>query len=537
MIPTANDMKTPNTVRITRRRPGRKSPAPLAWTVVLIAAGGLGAGEARAQLPDEPTAGAAPVYTATVHDLSVDAQQIHIPLNHSVLIETSKPSERVQAIDPSIVFVQSVSPTQLLVTGTGVGTSQVLTWSEAGQQKIFQIKVEIDLTALNEALDTVDPLSDVEAVPLLGTVVLTGTASSTAMADRLLGVAELFLPAGDAGTGGSIVQNHMTVAGEQQVLLRCTVAEISRSVSRQLGIDGFLAGENFRDAFVVSQIGGSNPIDIGAQVAADATQNLLFGTPGIPLQPTVPLSLGFPRVQLQVFLKALASNSLLRVLAEPNLVAISGEEASFLVGGEFPIPVPQGVDQITIEFREFGARLNFTPVVRGGQRIHLHIAPEVSELDFSSAVSIGGFSVPGLSQRRCETTVEIGNGQTIAIAGLLSDEVRGLATRIPGLGDVPVLGSLFRSVEYRRKVTELVILVTPELVAPLNPGQVPMVPGEDHLEPNDYQLYALGLLEGEVPVESGEVHYDSSADDQAMVESEPELTTVHGPWGHATEED
>ncbi|MCH7814894.1 MAG: hypothetical protein IID40_12840, partial [Planctomycetes bacterium] len=356
-----------------------------------------------------------------------------------------------------------------------------------------------------------------------------------------LGVAELFLPSGDGGAGGSIVQNHMMVAGEQQVLLRCTVAEISRSVTRQLGIDGFLAGENFRDAFVVSQIGGSNPINIGAQAATDVTRNLLFGTPGIPLQPTVPLSLGFPRVQLQVFLKALASNSLLRVLAEPNLVCISGEQASFLVGGEFPIPVAQsltgGASSITIEFREFGVRLNFTPVVRGGQRIHLHIAPEVSELDFSSAVTIAGFSVPGLSQRRFETTVEVGNGQTIAIAGLLSDEVRGLATRIPGLGDIPVLGSLFRSVEYRRKVTELIILVTPELIAPLNPGQVPMVPGEDHLEPNDYELYALGFLEGDVPVDSGEAYYDSNADGQAMVHSEPDLTSVHGPWGHATEED
>ena len=121
-------------------------------------------------------------------------------------------------------------------------------------------------------------------------------------------------------------------------------------------------------------------------------------------------------------------------------------------------------------------------------------------------------------------------------AAEMRDEVRGLATRVPGLGDVPVLGSLFRSVEYRRQVTELVILVTPELVAPLNPGQVPMVPGEDHIEPNDWELYALGVLEGEVPVESEEVHYNAEHD-QAMVESEPELTTVHGPWGHATEED
>jgi pilus assembly protein CpaC len=220
-------------------------------------------------------------------------------------------------------------------------------------------------------------------------------------------------------------------------------------------------------------------------------------------------------------------------LAEPNLVAISGETASFLVGGEFPIPVPQGVDQVTIEFREFGVRLNFTPVVRAGQRIRLHIAPEVSELDFASAVTIAGFSVPGLTQRRVESTVEVGNGQTLAIAGLLSDEVRGVASRIPGLGDLPVLGALFRSVEYRREITELVVLVTPEIIAPLNPRQVPPVPGEDFMDPNDFELYAMGLLE---PLHGGAENVAAPAaidEDAAMVSSEPDQLSLHGPWGHA----
>lgn len=537
MTPTASDPRAsvafPHRIGVT---------GPARWVVAIAVAAVLAStANLQAQLPEEPDAAAAARFTARVRDLKEGAQQIRISMNQSVVIETSTAAERVQAVDPNIVFVQSVSPTQTLVTGVGTGVSQVIFWSVDGQEQIFQVVVELDLSALNGALDAVDPLSDVEAVALMGNVVLTGTASSTEIAERVMAVAEMFMPPDGSGGAGS-VQNHMAVAGEQQVLLRCTVAEVSRSASRQLGINGFLAGENFRNPFVVNQIGGINPIDFGLSAASDVTQNMLFATPGVPLSPTVPLSLGFPRVQLQVFIQALADNSLLRILAEPNLVAISGETASFLAGGEFPIPVAQslsgGASSITIEFREFGVRLNFTPDVRPGQRIRLHIAPETSQLDFSSAVQLSGFTVPGLTARRMESTVEVGNGQTLAIAGLLSDEVRGVATRIPGLGDLPVLGALFRSVEYQRSVSELVVLVTPELISPLNPNQVPDVPGQNVVEPNDFELYALGLLEG-APSEASVEPDDGPppAPDAAMVQSEPQVLSIHGPWGPASESD
>ncbi len=541
MISKAADPRT----RDARRSRNRTSGAfALTGTgrlriAVTIAAALVPASSLLAQLPQEQDAAGPMRFTAKVRNLGEGATRIRVPLNHSVLIETSKPSKRVQAIDPSIVFAQSVSPTQILVTGAGTGTTQVLAWSENGEQQIFEITVELDLTALNEALQTVDPLADVEAVPLLGNIVLTGTASSADMAQRLLEVGELFIP--DTGVGAAaIVQNHMMVAGEQQVLLRVTIAEVSRSATRQLGINGFLAGENFRDAFVVNQLGGVNPINFGAQPSLDVTQNMLFGSAGVPLSPSVPLSLGFPRAQMQVFIQAMADNSLLRILAEPNLVAISGETASFLVGGEFPYPVPQGVDQITIEFREFGARLNFTPVVRPGERIRMNVAPEFSKLDFSNAVQVSGFTVPGINQRRLQSTVEVANGQTLAIAGLLNDEVRGVASRIPGIGDVPILGSLFRSVEYQRDITELVILVTPEIVAPLNPHQVPQVPGEHYVPPNDFELYAMGLLEGEAPehtVTDGATRRSGGDNPPTKVQSQPDQMSVHGPWGPATESD
>ena len=221
------------------------------------------------------------------------------------------------------------------------------------------------------------------------------------------------------------------------------------------------------------------------------------------------------------------------MLAEPNLVAISGETATFLAGGEFPIPVPQGNQQVTIEFREFGVRLNFTPVVQGHQQIRLRVAPEVSELDYSSAVQIEGFVVPGLTSRAAETTVEIGNGQTIAIAGLLSEHIRGLASRVPGFGDIPILGALFRSVNYQRSLTELVILVTPEIVSPLEPHQQVPLPGEDIIDPNDFELYTLGMLEAgkPTPAEGCASAADAGTSD-APAGSEPDELSVHGPHGH-----
>jgi pilus assembly protein CpaC len=169
------------------------------------------------------------------------------------------------------------------------------------------------------------------------------------------------------------------------------------------------------------------------------------------------------------------------------------------------------------------------------------VAPEVSETDFSTAIQLQGFVVPGLSQRRVDTTIEIGNGQTIAVAGLLSEEVRGIASKVPALGDVPVLGALFRSVEYRRRQSELVILVTPEIIAPMNPQQVPSLPGENYATPNDYELYALGLLEGEAPEDEvqdpGGVYRTDARPMVAPLKSQPEELSLHGPWGYAAPND
>jgi pilus assembly protein CpaC len=206
----------------------------------------------------------------------------------------------------------------------------------------------------------------------------------------------------------------------------------------------------------------------------------------------------------EYFIQALRQNNLMRLLAEPNLVAISGQEASFLAGGEFPIPVTQGGGgsggvAVTIEYREFGVRLKFVPVVLGDGRIRLRVAPEVSDLDFTTAVRFNGFVVPGLNSRKLDTTVELQDGQTFAIGGLLNNAMTSSKDVTPGLGDLPVLGVLFRSVRYQRKETELVVLVTPRLVSGMNPGQVPTLPGEHWRDPNELDLFLNRDIGGEMP--------------------------------------
>ncbi len=530
-----HERRTAETARVTR---WRGSVRVLTGVLCLAAAG---VGPAGAQAVEPPTtaqsATALPPgakFVATVRDTAEETQRISVPLNKSVIVETSIPMERVQAVSADIAYVQSISPMQLLITGASFGTTQVIAWSD-GQQHIFEVTVELDLSSLNDAIRRIDPQSTAKAASFLGNIVLTGSVSGPQVAQRVEEVARIF--AAHAGRGDEAgVQNHLLIAGEQQVLLRCTVAEVNRSAVRALGINGFMAGDDFKDAFVVNNLGGLNPTDIHVLQDVNATSTIPFVTGNNIISDATTLSLGFPRVQMQIFMRAMADNSLLRILAEPNLTAISGETATFLAGGEFPYPVPQALGAIAIEFREFGIRLDFTPVVLDHQRIRLRVAPEVSETDFSTALQVEGIAVPGLTQRRAETTVEVGNGQTIAIAGLLDDEVRGVMSRIPGIGDVPVLGALFRSVEYRRRVTELVILVTPEIIAPMDPDQVSPVPGQFVTAPNDYELYTLGLLEGE-PAE------DTSTPSDALHTRTParvgsrslsEELSIHGPWGHET---
>jgi pilus assembly protein CpaC len=283
------------------------------------------------------------------------------------------------------------------------------------------------------------------------------------------------------------------------------LAEVSTTGLRQLGVNILKSGETFFGGSVVgsSQGGPVQPISIGALAGDTALGNTPFSfTSTVGVSPGVTLFAGFPKADLEYFLQALRENEYLRVLAQPNLVAMSGEEARFLAGGEFPIPVVQGGGtsggtSVTIEYKEFGVSLRFKPIVLGDGTIRLRVFSEVSNLSNIGAVEIQGFSVPSIITRNAETTVELHSGQTFALAGLLNQTSDGRTSGVPLLGDLPVLGPLFRSTRYENSETELVLLCTTTLVEPLSVEDVPSLPGEDHVSPSDWELFYGGKLEGE----------------------------------------
>ncbi len=482
------------------------------------------------------TAEAAPArpLVATVRMVDSQAEQINLSVGKSAMIESADPVQAASVVSPEIAEVTVISPQVIMVRAKSFGTTQIVLIGGDGRKRAYVVAVGMDVSQLESAIRTATPRADVHVSAIFDTVVLAGTVPDAEVAAQVAEIATIFSPK---------VQNHLRVAGTQQVLLRCTVAEVSRSAIRQLGFNGFAYGKDF---FGVNQINQIQPTNIGVlkgtniesagQVVLDSAGNRISPTrfvfpTDLNVGPQSTLYFGLPRAQMEIFAQALAENGLLKVLAEPNLVATSGQTAKFLAGGEFPVPVPQDQNTITIEWRQFGVQLSFTPAVLPGQRIRLKVAPEVSELDFSSAVQLSGFVVPGLTQRKAETVVEVGNGQTFVIAGLLSDQTRAINRRIPGLGDVPVLGALFRSVEYRKNRTELMILVTPELVAAMDPQQVPPVPGQELTDPNDFELYGLGLLQGK-PAATQVRGADAQPTETPVVSA-----GLYGAWGPADTEE
>jgi pilus assembly protein CpaC len=299
------------------------------------------------------------------------------------------------------------------------------------------------------------------------------------------------------------VINLLRVAGSQQVLLKVRIAELNRTAMRRIGADlGGVAGSSA--SIVGSQIGA--PVTFQGQVGQQGsliTGNQLFGFSRLSQNTNNTIFGIFQQAGFEFSLNALRENGLLKILAEPNLVALNGQTASFLAGGEFPVPVPQvaagGVaPTITVRFREFGVRLGFVPYILDGDVIRLTVAPEVSNIDFTIAVTLvqGGTPVPGLNTRKAQTTVELREGQTLAIAGLLQLTLNGDTARIPGLGDLPILGPFFSNTTSQRIEKELVVLVTPYLVEPMAAGQVPPTPGDEVKGPNDLELYLLNRIEG-----------------------------------------
>jgi len=423
-------------------------------------------------------------------------EQITIVVGQSQVIKAPWPTVRVAVTDPKIADVQILTADQVLMQGLKIGSTDLIVWSK-DETRIMRMTIRVTLDK-QQLLD------------LFPNCVLDVNQSGDILVVRgLLRSADQSVQLKEYLDKAQVKYVNMTsLAGIQQVQLQVRVAEVSRSAVRALGINAMQRGDDFVWASRPGSDGGGAIVP-GAgfvPVAGQSFMNKLdFATTDITLPSSLTAVIGIPRADLAVFIQALAENQYLRILANPTLVALSGEEASFLAGGEFPIPVPQsgsggaGSTSITIEYKQFGVRLTFRPTVLGDGTIRLYAAPEVSELTSVRSVTIGGFQVPALTTRRAETTIELKSGQTFAMAGLMRSKVNAIKSRLPGLGDLPVIGPLFSSIRYAKDETEMVVMVTAVLVEPMSIAQAPPLPGFLHKEPSDWEIYIGGRIEGEEP--------------------------------------
>jgi pilus assembly protein CpaC len=310
---------------------------------------------------------------------------------------------------------------------------------------------------------------------------------TTGNLSQVLSLAESYAP--------KKVTNLLEVGGIHQVMLEVRVAEMNRELLRRLGVNiAYVKGNSFGVSALNNLTTLVKPSDATLGAAAAG------GPFGLALSQSINALF---RIQdggatWTGFVDALKQNNLVKVLAEPTLIALSGREASFLAGGEFPIPVPQALGVVTIHYKSFGVGLVFSPTVLSQNKINMTVTPEVSELDFANAISIQGFLIPAITTRRASTTIELADGQSFAIAGLLRDTVREQVAKFPVLGDIPVLGALFRSSSFQKNETELIIIVTPHLVKPLDVAKQTL-PTERFIEPNDLEFYLMGQTEGSSP--------------------------------------
>jgi pilus assembly protein CpaC len=459
-----------------------------------------------------PATGAAP---AGIVSDGVDQQgKVTIPVNKSAVITTRFPYKRISIGAPDVADFNAIAAGTVLITGKKAGTTQLILWDDAERSQVIDIDVVVDLRGLQDELKLMFPGTNIEVKSLNGAIALAGRVPSTAIADQAIAVATPYSPK---------VLNFMEVGGGQQVQLQVKIAEVDRTASSELGVNlGFTDGVGF---------GGTNigPSPFATSTAGNLAEQLESGGLGIAGEggATQFAHLGVGKTAVDVFVDALRTNNLARILAEPNLIAISGQNASFLAGGSFPYPVAQasgGGTTTTIQFQNYGVTLNFVPIVLGNGRIRLKVAPEVSQLDFAHEVESAGTEVPGLTIRQVETTVEMNEGQTFAIAGLLQNNQTGSKQVTPLLGELPVIGALFRSVKYQRNETELVVLVTPRLVEAMNPDQVPTAPGEHWRDPSENDLFLNRDIGGEVDVHG--------ATTRPAVDGRP-VARFHGNYGFA----
>ena len=398
-----------------------------------------------------------------------EGETVHVLVGKSVVINVQAPLTRVLSSNSTAVEALATSPRQVVVEGKAAGSSSLILWDASGHSQILDVSVDLDVAGLRNAIQRSYPKEQLEVQADGGRLMLTGSASNAHILEDLGKMASSY--------SAQIVNSvHVPQVHERQVMLEVKVAEVDRTALFQLGVNYFAPSTgNTTGVLSTGQFGGTSVATTSATTVTSGSTSATSVTPTPPtLNVTNPLNLFLFRSDLNfgVAIQALQAHNVAEILAEPNLMAISGQKATFLAGGEFPFPVVQGsgsgLPTVSIQFRPFGVKLDFVAFVQEDGTLRLHVAPEVSALDFSNALTLSGFTVPAISTRRAETEIELKDGQSFGIAGLLDRRTTTQLSKVPGIGDIPILGQLFRSRSINKNNTELMVFVTPHIVDPVH---------------------------------------------------------------------
>lgn len=385
---------------------------------------------------------------------------IVVPLDKSAAFRLPEPASRIVVAQDKIAQVVATSDRTFYVRGKDIGSTNLLVYGPGGGlAEVIDLDVTYDAAAMQDALATAFPGEHIRVRNVGEGLLLTGEVSNTGVSTRVQKIAEKYAP--------DYVTNNLTVRASQEVVLEVRIMEATRSALQDFGINASIGNSSFQFTSGTGLISGNTPQGVLSLTGRSGNTNI------------------------DVVLQALETKGLIRTLARPNLVAVSGEKASFLAGGEFPFPVPQGLNQVTIDFRPYGVKLNFTPTVEDNGLIRLNVEPEVSQLDPANSLRLSDVTVPALTTRRAQTTVELKDGEALAIGGLFQHDYANNIAQIPGLGSIPIIGALFRSAQWKRNETELLIVVIPRIATAADFAMAKQAaqPGS---EPTDPSLFFKG---------------------------------------------
>ena len=409
-----------------------------------------------------------------------ETETVHILVGRSIMINMQTRLRKIYISNPAVLESTTTTPNQVVITAKAAGSCNVVFWDENGHSRMLEVSADVDISGFRDALQLSYPNQPIEARAELGRIILSGTVTDQGVADNVLKMAQLY-----SKDVVNAILVHTPPHGKQ-IMLKVRFAEVDRTKAASFGVN--ILGLGAANTPGSISTGEFNAPTSNGQLTGTIGGSASGTTTTFNVQNLLNIFLYRPDLNLAATIQDLETKSILQILAEPDLLAMSGEQAHFIAGGEFPYPVVQGTaaggaGAVTIQFRPYGIKLDFTGTIEPDNSIRLKVAPEVSSLDYGNAVTISGFTVPALSTRRAETSVELRDGQSFGIAGLLDSNTTVQMSKIPGIGDIPILGQLFRSHNRNLNNSELLVVVTPTIVDPLN-TQTPAPANPKQVVPN-----------------------------------------------------